>query len=271
MLSYSTLPTYFWGLALETAAYLLNLVPSKSIPKTPLELWNGHKPSLRHIHIWGCPAHVHKGKTEKMAPRSEVCIFVGYPKGTRGGLFYSPIDKKVFVATHVTYLEEDYMKNYKPQSKIVLEELSQDPLSSQIHQDLVQNENLGDEQVNMETERSNPVPQPSLEPRRSGRVIKTPKRYLNYFGAAFQAISSDSELDPTSYYEAKNDVDVVEWQQAMNREMESMYSNDVWDLINTPEGAKLIACKCIYKRKQLEGFVVQGQENKICKLKRSFL
>ena len=76
--------------------YVLNLVPSKSIPKTPLELWNGCKPSLRHIRIWGCLAHVLKGKTGKLEPRSELCLFVGYLKGTRGGLFYSPEEKYLY-------------------------------------------------------------------------------------------------------------------------------------------------------------------------------
>ena len=60
MMSYSTLPIYFWGYALNTAMYLLNLVPSKSIPKTPVELWIGHKPSMRHLHIWGCPTRVER-------------------------------------------------------------------------------------------------------------------------------------------------------------------------------------------------------------------
>ena len=46
MMSYSTLPISFWGYALNTAMYLLNLVPSKSVPKTPVELWNGCKPSM---------------------------------------------------------------------------------------------------------------------------------------------------------------------------------------------------------------------------------
>ena len=95
MMSYSSLPISFWGYSLQTAVYILNVVPSKSIEKT---LWNGHKHSLRHFHIWGCPAHVLKGKTEKLKPCTEVCMFVGYPKGTRGGLFYSPLDKKVFVS-----------------------------------------------------------------------------------------------------------------------------------------------------------------------------
>ena len=41
MLSYSTLPISFWGHALNTAMYLLNIVPLKFVPKTPVELWNG--------------------------------------------------------------------------------------------------------------------------------------------------------------------------------------------------------------------------------------
>ena len=64
-----------------------------------------------------------KGKTKKLEPHIEVCMFVGYPKGTRGGLFYSPSDKKVFISTNATFLEDDCMTNFKPCSKVVLEEL----------------------------------------------------------------------------------------------------------------------------------------------------
>ena len=46
------------GKALRTATYILNQVPSKSIPKTPYELWLGKKPSLRYFHVWGCKAEV---------------------------------------------------------------------------------------------------------------------------------------------------------------------------------------------------------------------
>ena len=108
--------------------YILNVVTSKSIQKTPLELWNGHKPSLCHFRIWGCSAHMLKGKTGKLEPRTEVCMFVGYLKGTRGGLFYSPSDRKVFVSTNATFLEDDYMTNFKPRSKVVLEELHFDQI-----------------------------------------------------------------------------------------------------------------------------------------------
>ena len=48
MLSDASLPKSFWGYALQTSVYLINRIPSKSIPKTPFELWTCHKPSLRH-------------------------------------------------------------------------------------------------------------------------------------------------------------------------------------------------------------------------------
>ena len=70
MISYSSLPVSFWGYAIQTMVHILNVVPSKSIPKTPLELWNGRKPSLHHFRIWGCPAHVFKGKTGKLESRT---------------------------------------------------------------------------------------------------------------------------------------------------------------------------------------------------------
>ena len=124
MLSYSSLPVSFWGYALETAMYILNLVPSKSVPKTPTELWSGRKPSLNHIRIWGTLAHVLNQKSDKMDSRIEVCMFIGYLKGTRGGIFYSTKDKQVLIRTHATFLEDDYIKNYKPKSKIILEELA---------------------------------------------------------------------------------------------------------------------------------------------------
>ena len=125
MLSYSTLQISFWGYPLNTTIYLLNLVPSKFVPKTPVELWIGRKPGMRHLHIWGCPAHMLKGKSDKLQSKTEVVFFVGYPKGTVGGLFYSHKDNKVFVSTNAKYLENDYMNDYTLKSRVVLAEMNE--------------------------------------------------------------------------------------------------------------------------------------------------
>ena len=98
MMSYGSLPSNFWSYALETAQYILNLVPSKAVPTTLKELWTRRKPNLGHIRIWGSPAHVLKRDPRELETRSNVCLFVGYPKGTKGYIFYDPHDQRYLLA-----------------------------------------------------------------------------------------------------------------------------------------------------------------------------
>ena len=44
MMGKADLPKSFWGYALETATYILNRVPSKSVEVTPYEIWTNKKP-----------------------------------------------------------------------------------------------------------------------------------------------------------------------------------------------------------------------------------
>ncbi|KAK0577350.1 hypothetical protein LWI29_031736 [Acer saccharum] len=234
MLSYSTLPISFWGYALPTAIYILNDVPSKSVPKTPHELWTGRKPSLQHLRIFGCPAHVLKGKTEKMESHSETCIFVGYPKETKGYYFYSPSDLKVFVSTNAKFLEKDYMNYFMPRSRIVLNEMSGDTIPREVTQPnpIVSFDPTQDQQ-------------PTI-PRHSGRVRTQPERYIG-LGESVENLPDDD--DPYTYKEAMEDVDSRHWQKAMQSEIESMFDNKVWSLVDLPKGIKPIGCKWVYKRK----------------------
>ena len=88
MMSRASLPITFWGYALETAAHILNLVPTKKVAKTPHEMWSGKRPSLAHIKIWGCEVYVRRETQDKLDSRSEKCLFVGYPQRSFGYLFY---------------------------------------------------------------------------------------------------------------------------------------------------------------------------------------
>ena len=60
MMCLTDLPLSFWGYALETAAFMLNRAPSKSVETTPYELWFGKKPKLSFLKVWGCDAYVKK-------------------------------------------------------------------------------------------------------------------------------------------------------------------------------------------------------------------
>ena len=67
----------------------------------------------------------------KLEPCSRVCLLVGHPKETRGGLFFHPKLKKVFVSKNATFFEEDNTSEHKPCSKIVLNELSNENTKTQ--------------------------------------------------------------------------------------------------------------------------------------------
>ena len=54
MMSLTDLPLSFWGYALETIAFTLNRVSSKSVETTPYELWFGKKPKLSFLKVRGC-------------------------------------------------------------------------------------------------------------------------------------------------------------------------------------------------------------------------
>ncbi|KAJ8492316.1 hypothetical protein OPV22_014037 [Ensete ventricosum] len=65
MMSFADLPVSIWGYTLETAAYLLNRVPLKSVVSTPYEIWKGKKPDLKIVKMWSCPAHIRRHNPDK--------------------------------------------------------------------------------------------------------------------------------------------------------------------------------------------------------------
>ena len=195
-----------------------------------------------------------KGKTGKLEPHTEACMFVGYPTCTRGGLFYSPLNKKVFVSTNVTFLKDDYMTNFKPHSKVVLEELRSDQIKK--------SPPTIDERKSQET--TIPI-QNILVPRRSGRVVRLPSRYRHEGEVQF-LVSLTNQDDPLTYCDAMDDSDKDKWQDSMNQEMESMYSNFIWELVDPPEDVKSIGCKWIFKRKRdIDGKVETSKARLVAK------
>ena len=55
--------------------------------------------------------------------------------------------------------------------------------------------------------------------------------------------------EPASYQEAISSPDSDRWLEAMKFEMQSMYDNQVWTLIDPPNGLKTIGCKWVFKKK----------------------
>jgi hypothetical protein len=90
MLSYSTLPISLWMEALKTIVHILNQVPSKSVSKTPYELWTCRKSTLNYLHVWDYPveAKLFNPSVGKLDPKIVSCHFIGYPDKSNGLHFY---------------------------------------------------------------------------------------------------------------------------------------------------------------------------------------
>ena len=86
-------------------------------------------------------------------------------------------------------------------------------------------------------------------PRHSERIVWPPIRFIG-LGETYETILEEAESDPYTYEEAINDIDAHHWVQAMKSELDSKYSNQVWDLVKAPNDIKSVGCKWVYKRKR---------------------
>ena len=122
---HSTLPISLWMEALKTAIHILNRVPSKSVPKTPYELWTGKKLSLNYLRVWGCPAEakVFNPKIEKLDFKTVNYHFIGYLDKSKGYRFYySDRHTKFVEIRHAVFLEDDMVKGGMVAREINFEE-----------------------------------------------------------------------------------------------------------------------------------------------------
>ncbi|KAL6331379.1 hypothetical protein AAG906_011316 [Vitis piasezkii] len=232
------------GSAIKTAVYILNRVPSKARAKTPYELWTSKKPSIRHLHVWGCPAEArpYKPNEKKLDSRTVSCYFVGYSERSRGFKFYDPSSRSFFETGNAKFIEDVELSGREPLRKVVFEEESTHRNSSaQIMEPI---------QVHQEVTQQPQEPQVQVPLRRSTRERRSTisDDYVVYL----QEHEFDMGLkdDPISVSQVKQSSNSEKWIEAMKEEMKSMKDNGVWDLVELPEGVKPIGCKWIFKTKR---------------------
>ena len=282
MLNHSTVPLSLWMHALKTAVYLLNRVPSKAVPKTPYELWTGRKPSLRHLHVWGCPAEIriYNPHEKKLDERTTSGYFIGYPEKSKGYIFYCPNHStRIVESGNARFIENGQSSGSSDPRKVDIKESQREtpsqepsvsppivvplvvsrsnnmtkqqqtnvpnPLDDHINDELTINEQVTNEQVVNVQE----MPQ-EIAVRRSTRE-KRPAISSDY---VVYSLEHECDLsideDPVSFKEAMECRNSEKWFNAMKEELKSMDDNKVWDLVVLPEGSKQVSCKWVFKTKR---------------------
>jgi len=96
----------FWGEALAVLVHVWNCCPTAALDSTtPYELWNGCKPDVSHLRVWGSTAYVHvqKDKQAVLCPHYDKCVFIGYPDGYKGWKFYNPTTKCTIISERADF------------------------------------------------------------------------------------------------------------------------------------------------------------------------
>jgi len=91
-------------------------------------------------------------------------------------------------------------------------------------------------------EQAKPV-QPPPETVKEKRVRKVPDRYQASF------IVKEEVTEPNSVAEAKQTKFWLNWEEAMEREIQSQQANGTWDLVKRPAHAKILKNRWIFKIK----------------------
>ncbi|GJR36907.1 retrotransposon protein, putative, ty1-copia subclass [Tanacetum coccineum] len=233
------------GLALESATFILNMVPTKKVDKIPYELWYGKVPNLSYLKVWGCKALVKRDTPDKLEQRSVKCIFIGYPKETMGYYFYFLSKNKIIIARYAEFFEKRLISQEINRRAVDLKEIQEeeDTIPSEITSNIPQ-EVEGFEQPQEEV----------ISIRRSERTHRAPNRLC--LNVEVEEHSLGDLNEPTSYKAAMLDLESNKWIDAMNAEIQSMMDNMVWVLVDLPPGCKTVGSRWLFKKKtDMDGIV----------------
>ena len=121
-----------------------------------------------------------KLQPDKLEPKSEKCIFIGYPKETVGYTFYHRSEGKIFVAKNGSFLEKEFLLQEVSGRKVELDEVIVPSLElengSSQKSVPVMHTPISDE-VNDDDHET--LDQVTTEPRKSTRVRSAPEWYGN--------------------------------------------------------------------------------------------
>nr|GEV65698.1 hypothetical protein [Tanacetum cinerariifolium] len=264
MLSYSNLSEGFQGEAMLTACYLLNIVPNKRNKPIPYELWYKTRPNLTFLRVWGCRAIVRLSdpKQKTLGEKGIDCIFVGYVEHSKAyRLYVIEPDDYVFINSIIESRDAIFDENRffsKPRLKDIIPNVQESQMDDHIDD----------------------VPSEIPEPQK--------------------------EEDPRTYNEAMQSRDATFWKEAIDDKIGFIMENNTWgfrqkegiDYFDTYAPVArittirlLLAIDDIHNlvihqmdvktaflngdldeevyMKQPKGFVMPGNEHKVCKLVKS--
>lgn len=253
----SNLDKEMWGEAIYFSAYTCNRSPTSTRSKTPIELWEGRKPNINNLKVFGSIAyrHVPAEVRKKLDPKGEKLTMVGYaPNGAYR--LWDADKRKVVSARSVIFNEnkkEELVEIHSRQED--LRSNKEDP-SSRPQEKEEENAVREDSMISGDSE--DQVEQIDNKNQRKKRESKKPM-WLNDFETNFD--EEDEALFAFNAGENYNDIpfnfadiytrkDKNQWLTAVQNEIDVLEESKTWVMVDKPKNIKPLDSKWVFTKKQ---------------------
>ncbi|GJY74367.1 retrovirus-related pol polyprotein from transposon TNT 1-94 [Tanacetum coccineum] len=107
MLSASKLPLSFWAEAVATVHTQNRSIIISTHGKTAYHIINDRKPSIKHLHIFGCICYITRDgeNLDKMKEKGDPCVMVGYSTQSKGYRVYNKRTRLIVESIHIKFDE----------------------------------------------------------------------------------------------------------------------------------------------------------------------
>ena len=109
ILTHSGIPSKFWPDAAIYYAYSWNRLCHRGQKVTPIELFSGKRPSVRHLRPFGSLVYMGVPKQlrrNKLSPKAKIGYFVGYSLKTKGYKIWIKDEDKIYETLNVSFDKE---------------------------------------------------------------------------------------------------------------------------------------------------------------------
>lgn len=200
--------------------------------KTPYEIFCGKKPDVSNLRLYGSKVFVRKPEQKRRSKwdkKAEMGILIGYSENGYRVL----LNNEIIVARHIEIIEasEDWIGINRDES-----EIKNNFETKSSEDDEVSNSSFKRRDENLECNKNKKVKQTEIGlemPRRSERIKSCPDRYDEYKIKKNNMFVNYCKMDtPNTFEEAVKSKESIHWINAMDREIDSLYKNKTWELVN---------------------------------------
>lgn len=292
LLAQSGLPPSFWAEAVNTANYLRNRCPTRSLEGMTLhEIWS-NKPDAKYLRDFGSRVLcLNSDPTKgKLASRSKEGIFLGYSEQSKGYRIWLPGERKVEISRDVKFLESEE-KGSKGNETLIPESHTEEALkpheteidlsSSKKNTEIRQNSisEIADHDSDQSADEDSPgvadeepaYERPTTPKRGPGRpkINRTRQRGRprKLFHELPQSANTVEEhyafLSEISLKQAMAGPHSEDRMQAMASEVKSIIRNDTWEIVPRPTNHHVIGSRMVLRSKYYPDSAVERREARL--------